>query len=496
MPKSINRISKSQYLKGLQCPKALWYYRHRRDLYPEIPEAKQRLFDSGHEVGRLAQACYKDGIEITEKYYQIDQAIASTVRAVNHGAAAIFEATACSADGAFSRIDILKKVAGSEQWDLIEVKQSTGLKDYHLDDMALQRYAYEGAGYPIRKSVLMHVNNHYVRKGNLDPLGYFALTDCTEFVRDRLPHVPGYLADLLDVLNTGSEPDIEIGDHCKKPFECDYTHHCWKHVPQYSVYDIFKGSQLQEMLAGDILDVARIPEETSVPGRKFIDVDAYRKQTVYVDKPNLKNFLDTLSYPIFYLDYETIFPAIPLFDNTSPYQQVPFQFSLHIQESRGAGLRHIEFLHTLPGDPRPGFIEALIKNCGRQGAVLVYNRGFESRINRELGQAFPRYQLELENINTRMIDLLVPFRSRHLYHPKMMGSASLKSVLPAFVPDLRYDELAIADGDSASARYLDCLTDWVSDTAKETIYRNLREYCGLDTLAEVRLLDIIYDHSA
>jgi len=478
----------------MQCPKALWFYRHRRDLYPDISETKQRLFDSGHEVGQLAQTFFENGIEITEEYYEIDKAIESTMQAVNQDYHAIFEATACSPDGAFSRIDILKKVTGSEKWDLIEVKQSTGVKDYHLDDMALQRYAFEGAGYNIRKTILMHVNNQYVRKGDIDPKGFFVLEDCTEIVENRLSDIPGFLADLLEVLNTGTEPCVEIGDRCKKPFECDYTSHCWKHVPAYSVYNICKGPQLEEMLASDILDVAQLPEDVSIPGRKAIDVDAYRKQAVHVDKINIKNFLGTLTYPIYYLDYETIFPAIPLFDNTSPYQQIPFQFSLHIQENRGGGLTHIEFLHTEPTDPRPRFIETLIESCSRHGSVLVYNRGFESRINRELGQTFPRYQLELENINDRMIDLLVPFRSRHLYHPQMMGSASLKSVLPAFVPDLSYIDMEISDGDTASAMYLDCVNDIVSDADKDTIFKNLREYCKLDTLAEVKLLDVLYKY--
>jgi hypothetical protein len=495
MPKPINRISKSQYLKGLQCPKALWFYRHRRDLYPEIPEAKQRLFDSGHEVGELAQTYFENGIEITEKYYQIDSAIASTLQAASHGYEAIFEATACSMDGAYSRIDILNKADRFDQWDLVEVKQSTGIKDYHLDDMALQRYAFQGAGYQIRSSILMHVNNQYIRRGELDPKNLFALQDCTAMVEGILPLIPGHVADLLEILNSSIEPDIDIGEHCKKPFECDYVYHCWKHVPDYSVYNIFKGSQLQEMLAKGILDVAHIPATVSVPGRKKIDVDAFRNQALYADQAGINEFLNALTYPIYYLDYETIFPAIPIYDNSSPYQQIPFQFSLHIQESKGADLNHIEFLNTEPGDPRPGFIKALIENCGRKGTVLVYNLGFESRINRELGQAFPRYQLELENINTRMADLLVPFRSRYLYHPQMMGSASLKSVLPAFVPDLSYDELSITDGDTASAMYLNCVKGSVTDAEKETIYKNLLQYCALDTLAEVRLLDILYEYA-
>ena len=175
-------ISKSQYLKGIQCPKALWLYRHRKELAPPISASLQFIFDTGHEVGVLAQKYFGKGIEITDPYYKIAQAIRSTNQAVGEGRNLIFEASAGAETGAYSRIDIFKKVDGSDAWDLIEVKSSTEVKDYHIDDMALQRHAFEGAGYKIRKSILMYINHAYVRDGELDPKGLFALEDCTEDV--------------------------------------------------------------------------------------------------------------------------------------------------------------------------------------------------------------------------------------------------------------------------------------------------------------------------
>jgi len=495
MTSNISRISKSQYLKGMQCPKALWFYRHRPDLFPDIPATKQHLFDSGHEVGILAQGYFEDGIEITEQYNEIDQAIESTEKAVANGYSAIFEATACSYDGAYSRIDILNKVEQSDDWDLIEVKMSTTVKEYHYDDMTFQRYAFEQAGYKVRKSILMHLNRDYEKKGNIDPKELFTLEDCTDAVCQHLSGVTETLADLLDLVNLKDEPEIDIGDHCKKPFLCDYFDHCWQHIPDYSVYNIFKGARLQDLLGRNIVDVADVPVEVPLRGKKVIDVMAYRNDEVYVEKGNIRGFLSLLEYPLYYLDYETIFPAIPLYDKSSPYQQIPFQFSLHIQESLEQELIHLEFLHTKPTDPRPDFAKALIKTCGTKGSVVVYNRGFESRINRELGKSISKYRTDLENINNRMVDLLIPFRSRYLYHPKMKGSASLKSVLPAFVPDLNYDELEIADGSTASMMYLNCIQNRVSETEKEFIYNGLRKYCELDTLAEVKLIDVLYQYS-
>ena len=186
---------------------------------------------------------------------------------------------------------------------------------------------------------------------------------------------------------------------------------------------------------------------------------------------------------------------MPLFDKASPYQQVPFQFSLHIQSHRGGELKHIEFLHTDTNDPRPEFIKVLIESCGDRGSVLVYNQSYESRINNELGSDFPKYKTDIEKINDRMVDLLVPFRSRYLYHPEMKGSASLKSVLPAFVPQLTYDGLNIQDGETASIRYLRCIKNMIPEDEKEKIFDDLRKYCAQDTLAEVKLLEILYAYS-
>jgi len=494
MKKRIKGISKSQYLKGVQCPKALWFYRHRSDLAPEVSESKQAIFDAGHEIGELAQKYFKNGIEITEEYYEIAKAIKSTEKAVTNGKKVIYEATASSPDGAYSRIDILKKVRGSARWDMIEVKMSTEVKDYYLDDMSLQRHAFEGAGYNIRKSILMHVNNQYVRSGELELKKLFHLDDCTKIVKSRMTEVGGNVAELIAVLNKAKEPDIEIGGHCTDPFDCDYIDHCWQHIPKYSVYNIFKGTKLKSLLSDGIVEVKDVPEEFDCTARQAIDVQALKNNAIYIDKAAIKGFLGRLQYPLYFLDYETINPAIPMYDNSRPYQKIPFQFSLHIQKKKGGECRHSEFLHTGAGDPRPDLIKALISKCGKKGSVVVYNQGFESGVNKSLGEDFPEYKDRLDSITGRMVDLIIPFRSRYLYHPKMKGSYSLKSVLPAFVEDLSYDALEISDGGTASNQYLRCAKGIATDEEMNLIFTNLKKYCYLDTLAEVRLLKILYGY--
>lgn len=479
-------------MKGIQCPKRLWLYRHRRDLTPEISAEQQQLFDTGHEVGEYARKYFGKGRLIEEEFYEIDKAVSSTLCAVGQGVDTIFEATASSQDGAYSKIDIFKRVGKTNQWDLIEVKASTEIKDYHLDDISFQRYAFINAGYDIRKSILMHINNRYVRSGDLDLAELFTVVDCTDISSHRVVNVPEKLNNLLAVVNTNAEPEIDIGAHCSSPYECEYVAYCWKDIPNYSVYNIFRGRKLEFLLDEDILDIKDVPGNFDMTKRQSVDVDSYKTGNIYIDKEKISDFLSTLKYPLYYLDYETIFPAIPLYDNSSPYQQIPFQFSLHIQKEQGGGLEHIEFLHTETSDPRPPFLKTLISNCGNVGSVVVYNKAFESRINDELGVLFSEYEDQLSQINDRMVDLLVPFRSRYLYHPRMQGSSSIKSVLPAFITDLSYDDLEIQDGGSASLLYLSCVKDIISDNEKKQVYQNLRKYCATDTMAEVSLLDLLY----
>ncbi|MBW2181801.1 MAG: DUF2779 domain-containing protein [Deltaproteobacteria bacterium] len=492
MPGRIKRISKSQYIKGLQCPKALWLFWHRKDLRPEVDERKQHVFDVGNEVGRLATEFFDGGVEITEAYNQIDKAIDSTQKAVKGGAKYIYEATACSDDGAYSRIDIFEKVHESDVWNLIEVKSSTSVKDYHLDDITLQRYAFIHAGYHIHKSILMHLDRTYVRSGPIYVKALFKLEDCTEIAEMKIGKVQAHLNQLITTINESREPSAEIGSRCKTPFECDYINYCWQNIPEYSVYNIFFGKKLNALHEKNIIDVLDVPDTFETTDRQFIEVDAYKNKKIYKDIKEIKSFLNTLIYPLYFLDYETISPAIPLFDNTSPYQTIPFQFSLHIQEKKGGEMKHVEFLHTGDDDPRSYLTKALVENCGTKGSVVVYNQPFEEEVNRGLGYAFPEYKKKLESINERMVDLLIPFSKRYLYHPEMKGSASLKNVLPALVPDLAYDGLAIDDGMTASLQYLKCMQGTASNPEKETIFKHLKEYCALDTLAEVRLLEVLH----
>ena len=485
-------LSKSQYIKGLQCPKALWFYKYRKDLAPEITPAKQAVFDTGNEVGLLAQDYFEGGIEVVADYWDVEKLVELTAQYIEQGYKQIYEATALHpANGLYSRIDILHKVDDSDQWDLVEVKSSTAVKDYHIDDLAFQYYVFTNAGYNIRDCHMMVINNKYQRAGEIDPQGLLRMQCITDKVIAKQEEIEFRAAQLLAVASQETEPTADIGARCNKPFECDYKAHCWKHVPDYSVFDILPAARAED-IANRIssFNIEDIPDEALPSGIKLVDVTSYRSGAVAVDEKAIDKFMTRLEYPIYYLDYETVWPAIPLYDGARPYQQVPFQFSLHILRSAEGVPEHHEFLHTDAKDPRRAFAKSLIKECADQGSIVVYNQSFEEKRNSELARDFPEFAQPLKNINARMVDLLLPFKNRWLYHPAQKGSASIKSVLPAFSA-LDYAEMDIAGGEEASRQYKHFVEGKIVDKDIEKLWADLRKYCALDTLAMLKLVAVL-----
>jgi len=483
------KLSKSQYVKGLQCPKALWFYRFRKDLNPEIDAATQVRFDTGNEIGVLAQSYFTGGIEVTGDYRQISGAEKLTRQFIEEGQTIVYEATAISpVDGSHARIDIFRKVEGSEAWDLIEVKSSTQVKDYHIDDMSLQYHAFSDAGYQINKCFMMLVDNTYIRSGEIDLQSLFKLEDISDQVLEKQEGVKIQVKNLLDALDPNTEPSAAIGGRCNKPFECDYKGHCWKEVPEYSVFNVFSAKKADDVVKiSESYEVSDIPPTLIPGGTKQIDIEAYLTGNIIEDRGSITAFLDQLEYPLYYLDYETIGPAIPVYDGTRPYEQVPFQFSLHIQTSPDTELEHHEFLSKGKSDPREALTESLVSLCGSKGSIVVYNRGFEAGCNKRLGAALPKYDEALNALNERMVDLLIPFRKRWLYSPAQNGSASIKDVLPSFTK-LDYKELEIGGGGEASSRYQAFVEGKLSNEEADSLFENLSKYCSLDTYAMVLLI--------
>jgi hypothetical protein len=492
---AVRRLSKSQYLRGLQCHKSLWLHNFRPDLRGLASPGAQHIFDQGHEVGLLAHQRFPGGVLIEADHQHIPEALQQTEAALKAGATILFEA-AFMHDGVLVRPDVLVK-AGA-RWDLIEVKSSTEVKEVYLPDVAIQRYVLDGAGLPVRKASLMHVDNRYVRQGAIDPERFFTLADLTRATAPVLAQASANLAGMRAVLAGSEIPDIAIGAQCRAPYDCDFMDFCWKHVPDYSVYNLKRAAfdKINELRGRGVMRIEDIPADFALSDAQEIQVRVAKSGEPHIDGPAIKKCLDQLVYPLFYLDFETVNPAIPPYDGMRPFQALPFQASLHVQDKPGEEPGHLEYLGDPKSDPRPGLVEFLVKSIGPKGSVVVYNAGFEGGRLGELAEAFPKEAKPLLAIKKRLWDLIIPFRGNHFVHPEMRGSASMKAVLPALVPGMSYDGLAISNGEMAFLAYEAMMAGKMSASQMKKTMAALREYCGQDTLGMVEILKVLRQYAA
>ncbi len=480
------KISKSDYVLGIKCPNAIWFKKYRKDIETE---KNQAVLDNGTAVGELACDRFPGGVRITAKPWE-EAAITQTKSAISENVPFIYEATLSTNTGEYCAVDILRN-NNDGTWDIIEVKSTTSPKDYHIIDASFQRYVFTQCGIKIRNCFILTLNPEYSRHGALDIDALFAMHDVTAELQD-LDTVRANVARIRAILD-GPELGIAISKaKCNRFYECGYKCHCWRGVPEYSVFDAFKGRAADEIYAEYGADLHNVPVELREQQMHPGDIEAYLGNIDVINKDILRDFTKKLHWPLYFLDYESIMSAVPMFDNSRAYQQICFQFSLHVQQIPGGEPEHYEYLHNESGtDPRPRLIKKLIETIDDSGSVIVYNQGFEQGRNSEMARDFPEYAEQLNAINDRMVDLLIPFRERGLYRPCQKGSASIKQTLPAFVPEMSYANLGIHNGTEASDQFMAFMTGKQTPEESKQMMSNLHEYCGQDTMAMVRLLDVI-----
>ncbi len=535
-------------MRGLKCHKSLYLNKNYSDLRDDISAQQQAIFSQGTDVGILAQQLFPGGVDVSpESYYDFSQSIADTQKAIAKGETVIYEA-AFQFDEVLCAIDILVK--DEEGWKAYEVKSSTGVSETYIEDTALQYYVITNAGIPLIDMSVIYINNQYIKNGDLDIARLFSVQSVLHDVKNLQHLIPQIIVDEKKTLQGASIPNIDIGHHCFSPYSCDFMGHCWKHIPGYSVFDIanlFKTRKF-ELYDKGIINLDQIPKDYNLNTNQWMQVNCELDQEAHIDKTKIQKFLDHLNYPLYFLDFETMATAIPIFDNTKPYQQFVFQYSLHIQDKPGGELKHYEYLAQTPGaslsvtpdemrsypppaegspywmeggaeasapqgevplspgtnipgqseakqelcpDPRIGFINQLIKDCGTTGDIIVYNVGFEKGKLHDLIKVFPQHKKEIQAIIDRLVDLMIPFQKRWYYTPEMKGRYTIKYVLPALVPELSYSDLEISEGGTASNTF----TEMVTGTFKGDITKtrnDLLEYCKLDTFAMVRIFEKLY----
>ena len=481
-------LSKSSFIKGIQCDKQLYLYKYHYDWMDEVSESQQLIFNRGHDVGELAQKLFPGGIKATEDPRKAAQAIERTTELIENGTKVIYEA-AFVFDEVLVIADIM--VWDGNIWNIYEVKSSTSISDTYYQDAAIQYYVISNC-LNVKDISIVYLNNQYVRNGEIELQKQFN----TESVKDKVSEMQDLtkseLTRLKKVLMGKEIPKIEIGPHCSNPYQCSFWGHCWKDIPEYSVFNIagLRGDKKFELYELGHIKLEDVPEDYPLSKTQRLQIESHIEKKSVLDKDNIKKFLSSISYPVYYMDFETFMPAIPKFDGTRPYQQIPFQYSLHYQETPNGKVEHDEFLADAAGDPREPFLKKLLEDTKEPGIILVYNKAFEITRMKELAADFPKYAKETEERIERIFDLMQPFQKKYYYTPDMLGSYSIKSVLPALVPDMSYKGMEIADGGTASAAFESLFYEEDAFRIKE-IRENLLKYCGMDTLAMVKLLNVL-----
>ena len=468
-------LSKTKYLNGRQCLRYLWVLSNDSDRISSPDANTQYIFDQGHVVGELARQLFPNGIDIPQDSFRSN--INQTIRLMEERKP-LFEAGILT-DNLYSRVDILLP-ANEEEWDIVEVKSSTNVKDVHIQDAAYQRYCCTELGLNIRKCYAAIINNQYVKEGEIDPECLFNIHDLTEDVLAIRDYIPNRIEEMFETINKEICPEMIIGPHCRDPYECPLKE-CWEHLPEGNVFTLYySGKKSFNLYDSGIVSIKDIPSSYKLSGKQTIQKEALVTGETHLDREAIQAFLISLEYPLYYMDFETINPAIPLFDGIRPYQHVPFQFSVHVVRDAHSSPEHYSFLAEGTQDPRLNLLKELQKVLGGSGSIITYNKGFEEGILKDLGNAFPECEVWVKQVLSRIVDLLIPFRNFDYYHPNQKGSASLKAVLPA-VTGRGYEELDIADGKLASIQFEKITYSEVSDEERNKVRSDLEKYCSLDT---------------
>ena len=486
-------FSKSKYCGLWQCPKIAWLNKYKSE-ERHIDKNMLSRMEEGNAVGDLAMQLFGEFNEVTaytNGKIDLVKMQELTKQYIAEGRDNICEASFIY-NGLYCAVDILRKT--KHGYAIFEVKSSTHDDNYvYIVDIAYQRYVLEKCGVNVTETYLITIDSSYVRGKELDINKLFKITDVTKWVKEEETNTDRYLAQAEALLQNDVEPSIDISENCRDPYGCSYWNYCTKHVPAPSVFDLYRlpfkkklDCYRKGILSFD--DVVRTQYPLNATQSRQVDFALHDRPT-YVDKKKIRKFLDTLSHPLYFLDFETMQPVIPEFEGTRPYQQIPFQYSLHYIEHEGGELQHKEFLGVSGQNPLRAIAESLAANIPTDVCVLAYNKAFECTRLKELADMFPDLAYSLIKIKDNIVDLIEPFRQGAYYNKAMGGSFSIKSVLPAIFPgdpSLDYHNLeGVHNGGEAMTIYPK-IKDMPPEE-QEIARHNLLKYCELDTYAMVKV---------
>jgi hypothetical protein len=485
------RISKSKFVAGVQCLKRLYFEVHQPELAAGSTDATEAVMEQGQQVGLEAQKAFPGGVLVAADHEHLSDAIRVTRELVeNTEVPAIFEA-AFEHGGVLVRSDILERRSRSG-YRLLEVKSSTAPKPHYSYDIGIQKHVLSEAGIKLEGARLMHLNRNYVFDGHeYDISGLFVTTKIPKEQAVSDAEISKRLREQLRILGQPAPPDVNPGKQCKEPVECEFYNHCNPDLPSdhVSLLPRIRSEKVDDLLASGIMAIHQIPDDFPLSETQRRVVDARKTGKAWIG-PELRRELSSLRYPVCFMDFETIFPALPRFAGMRPYDQIPFQWSVHRQERSGSHVKRFDYLAEDTFDPRVPFLESLCQAVKGARSIVVYNEGFETARLDELLQWLPEYRLAITRIKAEMWDLLKVIR-RNVYHPAFCGSYSLKSVLPALVPEMSYDSLGVAEGSQAGIAWGHLVDPATTLEEKVHLRQSLLEYCRRDTLGLVRIVEAL-----
>jgi hypothetical protein len=460
-------ITKTEFLTYLDAPRHLWALKHNQMDEEDIDVYIQHLLDQGYEVEELAMQYLKEYLIPKYGITQDDVQIQPTYVDDRYEA----------------RIDILIK--NGDGWDMYEVKSSSKVKREHRLDAAFQ-YLVFSKGYNVKNVYILHLDKEYVRKGKISLPDLFLAEDITKDVKKLKGRVLRLREDAF-VVSEADDVDSTVG--CIRPKTCPCISVCHPSLPGYSIYDINRitnsESKVRQLESMGVLDICDVPDDFKLSDKQRFQVEVAKSKKAYIDEDAIRDMFDDLEYPLYFLDYETFNPAIPLFDGYSPFDHITFQYSLHVLTQDG-NLEHFEYLHTEKTDPIPHLLSSLKEHIKDEGSIIVWNKSFEGTRNKHMGKVYPEYEDFCKGMNDRLFDLMDVFKENLYDDPKFKGSYSIKSVLPVLVPELSYEKLDIQNGAMAMASWYDFVFKEEKD---ERVIDDLLQYCKLDTLAMVRVFE-------
>jgi predicted RecB family nuclease len=485
-----HQLSKSTFLRGLQCTKSLYLYKNFINLRDQPSSEQKAIFDRGNKIGLIAQQLFPGGTDATpSKRSDYRLAVENTQLLISQGVEVIYEA-AFQYNGVLAILDILVKE--KNQWYAYEVKSATKISNAYLLDASLQYWVITNSGLSLDDISLVFINNQYIRNGEVNPNELFSRKSVKEIALKQQDKISNQVMELKQVIANPEMPPIAIGEHCFIPYNCDFMGTCWKHIPKNSIFEvagIARTTQFNLHQAG-YTSISEVPSKNELDKNLNIHINAVKSAKILINQEEIKLFLTIIQYPLYFIDFESFMPAIPLYDKTKPYQHIPFQYSLHYKITPDAPLQHVAFLAEQGIDPRKLFIENLLNHLQTSGTILVYDALMERNILNGLKKDFPEYNEQIEAILKRIIDLSTPFQNRSYYHPAMKNSFSIKNVLPALAPGFSYDNLLISSGSIAMTAFEQLQTE--TDLIKIIeIREQLLEYCKLDTLAMVKIFEVL-----